>query len=89
MSLDKFIATDPPLVKYDEKFIFYHDIIKQLTGEKDYVDIGPLRLNKRPLLNQICEHADQWKKMLGEKLTIKTRDDMMEFKAQIEVNTTA
>lgn len=55
-----------------------------MTEEDDFMDIGPMRLNKRPLLNQICEHAQKWKIMLGEKLTERTKNEMLEFKAQLD-----
>lgn len=82
--LDKFIESNPTLVRYDERFLHYSEVIQSLKDESDHIDIGAIRLHKRPLLNQIIEHVTQWKVMLGEKLSEVTRDDMLEFKTQME-----
>lgn len=84
-TIEKLIQSDPPLSTYDDKFLFYADIITKLKEESDFLDIGPMRLNKRPLLNQISEHAHKWKLMLGEKLIDTIRIEMLEFKGQLDV----
>ncbi|KAF2892470.1 hypothetical protein ILUMI_13689 [Ignelater luminosus] len=81
---NRFIAKNSVLAKYDEKFIFYANIIDDLQQHSDYIDIGCIRLNLRPLLNAICDHSQQWKLTLGDKLASSTKQKMLDLKETID-----
>lgn len=55
--LDKFIDTGPTLEAYDQKFVYYTETAAELDKIKDFYDIGPIRVNKRPLLNQVIDRS--------------------------------
>lgn len=50
-----------------------------------YKDVECLRINVKPILASICEHALQWKTILGEKLSKKTKDNMVKLRNEIQV----
>lgn len=62
---EKFINRGLPLIKIDEKFLFYTEIIDSMEKIVPYHDIGPIRINLNLLINSICEHATEWKNTLG------------------------
>lgn len=83
--IDKFVEDSPMLAQFDSKFIFYTDIATEMDEEPDYKIIQSIRVNKRPLLNQIKNHALEWKELLGESLTNNTVFKMQEFLTNINV----
>lgn len=80
----QFIETDPVLSKYDEKIVFYINIINDLTKRDDYIDMGYIRINQRPLMDTICQHATMWKNMIGDMLAKDTETKMKQFKTEID-----
>lgn len=83
--LDKFIDTGPTLEAYDQKFVYYTETAAELDKIKDFYDIGPIRVNKRPLLNQVIDHTLKWKYVLGQKMTANVLQKMNDFKEMMEV----
>lgn len=79
-----FVETQPLLEKYDEKMISYINIVNDLTKRDDHADIGCIRINQRPLMNDICKHALTWKDMLGRMLAKNTEESMKQFKMDID-----
>ncbi|KAL1513082.1 hypothetical protein ABEB36_002553 [Hypothenemus hampei] len=81
---EKFINDMVTLEVYDDKFMFYKDIADSMKNFKDYIDVGSIRLNLRPLLNTIIQHSVEWKDTLGKLLDERTWQQMLEFKKTIE-----
>jgi dynein heavy chain, axonemal len=73
------------LVRIDENFIFYTQIVNDLEKHKTYYDIKSIRLNLKPLIKSIVDHAIEWRNMLGMKLAEKTRNNMVDLKDHIQV----
>ncbi|XP_041985040.1 dynein axonemal heavy chain 10 [Aricia agestis] len=84
LSCEKFVQKYDQIEKYDEKFFFFEDIIADLDGHVKFVDIGAVRVNLRPIIKQVQDHAQEWKNTLGECIVTKTRLNMYELKNQIE-----
>ncbi|EZA57210.1 Dynein heavy chain 10, axonemal [Ooceraea biroi] len=84
LACEKFAATRPTLLQYDEKFTFYEGILGELEDMADYFDINSVRLNLKPLLSSIERHAKEWKQVLGNYLLADTVLAMNELKTQIE-----
>ncbi|CAK1584360.1 unnamed protein product [Parnassius mnemosyne] len=84
LSCEKYTQKHDQIHKYDEKFFFFEDIISDLTEHVKYVDIGAIRVNLRPIIRQIQDHAQEWKNILGHCLASKTRMNMYDLKNQIE-----
>ncbi|CAL1680177.1 unnamed protein product [Lasius platythorax] len=81
---EKFAATKPTLVQYDEKFTFYEGILEELEDMSSYFDISSVRLNLTPLLSSIDRQAKEWKQVLGNYLLSDTVQAMNQLKTQIE-----
>lgn len=79
-----FLEQNAVLAKYDEKLVFYMNIIKELGEKESFTDIGCIRVNQRPLMNAICDHALQWKNILGEMLANDTKTKMDTFKKDMD-----
>ena len=62
---EKFLNRGIPLLRLDEKFIFFTQIINDLENVKPYYDIMSIRINLRPLLSAAIEHAVEWRNTLG------------------------
>lgn len=73
------------MVQIDEKFTFYANIIQEMGQSITYKDVECLRINVKPILASICEHALQWKTILGEKLSQKTKENMVKLRNEIQV----
>lgn len=86
LSCEKYVQKNDQIHKYDEKFFFFEDIIQDLENHVKYVDLGSIRVNLRPIIKQIQEHAQDWINTLGRCVCTKTRMDMYDLKNQIEVN---
>lgn len=83
---DKFVNRGVPLVKLDEKFTFYANVIEELHQSPTYKDVQCIRINLKPLLNIISEHAAQWRNTLGDLLASKTRSNMTLMRQEIAVS---
>lgn len=82
---EKFISRGLPLVKLDEKFLFYTEIIEHLQKLLPYYDIGPIRIDLQLLITSICEHAIDWKDTLGRILAEKTQQNLLNLRHHIKV----
>lgn len=82
---EKFISRGLPLVKLDEKFLFYSDIVDQLQSTKPHHDIGPIRVNLQSLIDSICEHAIDWKNTLGNILAERTLANVVALRNRMKV----
>nr|XP_034835442.1 dynein heavy chain 10, axonemal [Maniola hyperantus] len=84
LSCEKYIQKHEQIQKYDEKFFFFEDIIADLNNHVNFVDIGAVRVNLRPIIQQVQGHAQEWKNILGQCIASKTRMNMYDLKNQIE-----
>ncbi|XP_068620608.1 LOW QUALITY PROTEIN: dynein axonemal heavy chain 10 [Battus philenor] len=84
LSCEKYTQKNDQIHKYDEKFFFFEDIIADLDAHVKFVDVGAIRVNLRPIIGQIQDHAQEWKNILGQCLAAKTRMNMYDLKNQIE-----
>lgn len=85
LSCEKYIQKYEQIHKYDEKFFFFEDIISDLNKHVKFVDVGAVRVNLRPIIRQVQEHAQEWKTILGCAISSKTKMNMYDLKNQIEV----
>lgn len=83
-TVQRFLQHTSVLVKYDEKLTFYGNIIKDMQERIDFVDIGSIRLNLRPLFDAIIEHATQWRDTLGQYVANLTKNKMVAFKETMD-----
>ncbi|KAJ8934454.1 hypothetical protein NQ314_013328 [Rhamnusium bicolor] len=81
---EKFITKNSTLSLYEEKFMFYNDIIENIKACSGYIDAGSIRLNLRPLLFTINFHSVEWKNTLGTLLDAWTKARMDEMKDKID-----
>lgn len=81
---EKFINKNHPLYKIDEKLLFYSEIVLDLKNRRQYYDIKSIRINLQPLVDAICEHADDWRITLGSILAEKTYNNMLALKDRIK-----
>lgn len=81
---ERFIQNTSLLVKYDEKLSFYDGIIKEMSDRVDTLDIGSVRVNLRPLFDEIIEHAKEWRTILGEGIANQTKNKMLAFKETVD-----
>ncbi|XP_028025407.1 dynein heavy chain 10, axonemal [Bombyx mandarina] len=84
LSCEKYIQKHEQIYKYDEKFFFFEDIISDLNTHVKFVDVGAVRVNLRPIIKQIQDHALEWKNILGNCIASKTKMNMYDLKNQIE-----
>ncbi|XP_072767433.1 LOW QUALITY PROTEIN: dynein axonemal heavy chain 10-like [Anoplolepis gracilipes] len=82
---EKFAATKPTVVQYDEKFTFYENILEELQDMSSYYDISSVRLNLTPLLSNIECQAKEWKQVLGNYLLSDTMQAINQLKTQIDI----
>lgn len=84
---DKYLNRGVLLVRLDEKFIFFTQIINDLESIKPYYhDIKSIRINLRPLLQAIIEHAVDWRNTLGNMLSDRTSVEMVSMNADFKVS---
>lgn len=83
---DKYLNRGIPLVRLDEKFIFFTQIINDLENVKPYFDIKSIRINLRPLIRAIIEHAVEWRNTLGNMLSDRTSLEMVTMNIDFKVN---
>lgn len=82
---DKYLNRGIPLVRLDEKFIFFTQIINELENVKPHHDIKATRINLRPLIQSIIEHAVEWRNTLGKMVSDRTNMDMVQLNAEFKV----
>lgn len=83
---DKYLNRGIPLVRLDEKFIFFTQIINDLENVKPFHDIKSIRINLRPLIHAIIEHAVEWRNTLGNMLSDRTSVEMVSMHGEFKVN---
>lgn len=82
---DKYLNRGIPLVRLDGKFIFFTQIINDLENVKPYFDIKSIRINLRPLIHAIIEHAVEWRNTLGNMLSDRTSVEMVSMHGEFKV----
>lgn len=82
----KYLNRGIPLVRLDEKFIFFTQIINDLENVKPFHDIKSIRINLRPLIHAIIEHAVEWRNTLGNMLSDRTSVEMVSMHGEFKVN---
>lgn len=83
---EKFINRGLPLVRLDEKFLFYTEIVEELQATKTDHVLFAIKINLKPLLDGICAHAIEWKNVLGKILCDRTNQNVIEMKNRIKVS---
>lgn len=83
---DKYLNRGIPLVRLDEKFIFFTQIINDLENVKPHHDIKSIRINLRPLIHAIIEHAVDWRNTLGNMLSDRNSVEMVTMNGEFKVN---
>lgn len=83
---DKYLNRRIPLVRLDEKFIFFTQIINDLESVKPYYDIKSIRINLQPLIRAIIEHAVEWRNTLGNMVRDRTSVEMVTMNVEFKVN---
>lgn len=81
---ERFIHNTSLLTKYDEKLSFYDGIIKDMTDRVDFIYIGSIRVNLRPLFDEIIEHTKEWRLTLGQAVANQTKNKMIAFKETMD-----
>ncbi|XP_055585528.1 dynein axonemal heavy chain 10-like [Uranotaenia lowii] len=76
---EKFLSQNLTLVRLDEKFIFYTQIVNDLERHSAHHDIKSVRINLQPLIRAIIDHAVEWRNTLGHILANRTRQRMVEL----------
>lgn len=82
---EKFVNRNLPLVKLDEKFLYYTQIVEDLHKMKTYENIKGIRINLHPLIDSICDHATDWRNTLGRTLAERTYQNLISLKDHIQV----
>ncbi|CRL07346.1 CLUMA_CG020322, isoform A [Clunio marinus] len=81
---DKYLNRGISLVRLDEKFIFFTQIINDLENVKPYHDMKSIRINLRPLIHAIIEHAVEWRNTLGNMLSDRTSVEMVAMNSEFK-----
>uniref|UniRef100_A0A182IR22 AAA+ ATPase domain-containing protein n=1 Tax=Anopheles atroparvus TaxID=41427 RepID=A0A182IR22_ANOAO len=74
---EKFLNQNVSLAQLDEKFIYYTQIVNELERHKPFHDIKSIRVNLKPLIKGIVDHAVEWRNTLGNILAERTRQQMV------------
>ncbi|XP_055696351.1 dynein axonemal heavy chain 10 [Lutzomyia longipalpis] len=82
---EKFLNKGMPLIRLDEKFLFYMQIVSDLAKHKPHYDVKAIRINLRPLIESVKTHAIEWKNTLGNILAERTRNNMFQLRNQIKI----
>lgn len=72
----KFVSCGLPLVRIDEKFLFYTNIVDYMHATKRHHDVGPVRIKLDSLINSVRDHAVSWKYTLGRILADETKTNI-------------
>lgn len=81
---ERFLAKYSQLDKFDDKFTFYDNIIQEMAENRDYVNVGSIRLNLRPLFDIITVHAIEWKNILGDQIIKIVKNKMIVLKETMD-----
>ncbi|XP_058060896.1 dynein axonemal heavy chain 10 [Anopheles bellator] len=81
---EKFLNQNVSLAQLDEKFIYYTQIVNELERHKPFHDIKSIRVNLRPLIKGIVDHAVEWRNTLGNILAERTRKRMIELNDHVQ-----
>lgn len=81
---EKFVNRDLPLVRLDEKFLFYTQLIEDLRRSKTYQNVKGIRINLVPLIESICDHAFDWIHTLGRILGERNFHNLIQMKEHIQ-----
>lgn len=81
---ERFLAKYSQLDKIDDKFTFYDNIIQEMRENRDYSNIGSIRLNLRPLYDSVAMHSEEWKVVLGQQITTLVKGKMMTLKETMD-----
>nr|XP_023024309.1 dynein heavy chain 10, axonemal [Leptinotarsa decemlineata] len=81
---EKFIQKNTSLSVYDEKFMFYNEIMENICVYNPLITVGSVQLNLRPLLDTIVNHCVEWKNTLGQLIDENTKVKMDEMQQRIE-----
>lgn len=82
----KFVSSGLPLVRVEEKFLFYTNIVDCMDATKRHHDIGPIRINLDSLINSVRAHAIEWKNTLGKLLSDETKTNIKHLYDQMIVS---
>uniref|UniRef100_A0A182NRZ8 AAA+ ATPase domain-containing protein n=1 Tax=Anopheles dirus TaxID=7168 RepID=A0A182NRZ8_9DIPT len=80
---EKFLNQNVSLAQLDEKFIYYTQIVNELERHRPFHDIKSIRVNLKPLIKGIVDHAVEWRNTLGNILAERTRQQMIELHEQM------
>lgn len=86
---EKFLNQNVSLAQLDEKFIYYTQIVNELERHKPFHDIKSIRVNLKPLIRGIVDHAVEWRNTLGNILAERTRQQMIELHEHMVVGGSA
>ncbi|CAH2003821.1 unnamed protein product, partial [Acanthoscelides obtectus] len=81
---EKFIAQSTSLSVYDEKFMFYNEIMENIYGVKPLVNVGSIQLNLQPLLDTIISNCKEWKVTLADLINVNTKERMDLMREKID-----
>ncbi|XP_056647538.1 dynein axonemal heavy chain 10 [Diorhabda sublineata] len=81
---EKLIQKTTNLSVFDEKFMFYLEIVRNIYNFNPLKNVESIQLNLRPLLDTIVEHCLEWKTILGRLIDEDTEAKMMEMKEKID-----
>lgn len=84
MICEKYVARDLPLVRLDEKFLFYTQLIDDLRRTKNHQNIKGIRINLSPLIDSICDHANEWIHTLGRILAERNYQNLIAMREHIQ-----
>lgn len=84
VTCEKFLEKYSSLSLWDDKFMFYNQIIESLESISSVRDIGCIQLNLKPLLNTIVSHCMEWKTTLGSLIDSITKEKMDEMSSTIK-----
>lgn len=82
----KFLERQVTLVEIDEKFTFYSTIVTNLEQMKQEHTVRCVRINLRPLLASIKQHARSWSLVMGETLSRHVNENMRTMRNEIKVS---
>lgn len=81
---EKFVNRDLPLVRLDEKFLFYSQLIEDLRHSKSHQNVKGIHINLNPLIDSICDHAVEWIHTLGRILAERNFRNLIAMKEHIQ-----
>ncbi|SPP80284.1 dynein heavy chain 10, axonemal [Drosophila guanche] len=80
----KFVQRQVTLIEIDEKFTFYSAIVETMASMRKHHDVKCVRINLKPLLESITQHAQEWCTILGEELLLHVNESMRAMRSEIK-----